>query len=463
MKLVKLFLLFFTLHNIAFGQAFLKPNNSFGVIYNRVRPDSAQGLPLDTFAVTGSMTSYPWLSRHGDSLYIYSTALGHWVLAGGSGGGGGSFVPTTRTLTINGTTYDLSANRSWTITTGSGTFAGLTDVNISLPQTNHIPVYNSSTSKWENKMPAILNLTSLANWDLLRDSSGIWVNFHPTYNSSSNLRMVVRDTVTGQYYQQIIPTGGGGGTPISLRERLFSIGDATFPQDGDSTFTDTAMINRHVLVYREGELQSLIPLASNYGITFTKSTGKITFRPPLSQKERIYIIYSDTAYWTTVNSGGGGLTILNNPTISGTVTESPSGTWNGTGTPNLVWQQTMATDGYYQVSVPTGTDGVVIGLSTTSTNTAYGSYAWALYQNASTYHTQESGSDVNTGITWHTTDWMRIRVTGSTVYAEYSTDSGVTWNAIRTYTASRSAGTLYLKVGWAYSNKVVNPKGSGVL
>jgi len=27
-----------------------------------------------------------------------------------------SYVPTSRTLTINGTAYDLSADRSWTIT-----------------------------------------------------------------------------------------------------------------------------------------------------------------------------------------------------------------------------------------------------------------------------------------------------------------------------------------------------------
>lgn len=32
-----------------------------------------------------------------------------------------AYVPTSRTLTINGTAYDLSANRSWTIATGSGT------------------------------------------------------------------------------------------------------------------------------------------------------------------------------------------------------------------------------------------------------------------------------------------------------------------------------------------------------
>ena len=29
-----------------------------------------------------------------------------------------ALVPSSRTLTINGTTYDLSANRSWTISTG---------------------------------------------------------------------------------------------------------------------------------------------------------------------------------------------------------------------------------------------------------------------------------------------------------------------------------------------------------
>jgi hypothetical protein len=40
------------------------------------------------------------------------------------------FVPLSRTITINGTVYDLSANRSWTIATGSATLAGLTDVDI---------------------------------------------------------------------------------------------------------------------------------------------------------------------------------------------------------------------------------------------------------------------------------------------------------------------------------------------
>jgi hypothetical protein len=47
-----------------------------------------------------------------------------------------NYVPTSRTLTINGTSYDLSANRSWTIATGV-TGTGTTD---------YIPKFTGSTS-----------------------------------------------------------------------------------------------------------------------------------------------------------------------------------------------------------------------------------------------------------------------------------------------------------------------------
>jgi hypothetical protein len=40
----------------------------------------------------------------------------------------GSYVPSTRTLTINGTTFDLSANRSWTISSGVTSVNGQTGV-----------------------------------------------------------------------------------------------------------------------------------------------------------------------------------------------------------------------------------------------------------------------------------------------------------------------------------------------
>lgn len=48
------------------------------------------------------------------------------------------YVPTSRTLTINGTTYDLTANRTWTIPTGTGT---VTSVGLSMP-----PAFTVSSS-----------------------------------------------------------------------------------------------------------------------------------------------------------------------------------------------------------------------------------------------------------------------------------------------------------------------------
>lgn len=59
-------------------------------------------------------------------------------------------TPSSRTLTINGTTYDLSADRSWTIATGATALQALTDVNAPIPNNGDILRYNGATNKWEN-------------------------------------------------------------------------------------------------------------------------------------------------------------------------------------------------------------------------------------------------------------------------------------------------------------------------
>lgn len=53
-----------------------------------------------------------------------------YLMADGSVSTLGNFVPTSRTLTINGTSYDLSADRSWTIATSNGT---VTSVSATVP------------------------------------------------------------------------------------------------------------------------------------------------------------------------------------------------------------------------------------------------------------------------------------------------------------------------------------------
>lgn len=86
-----------------------------------------RGLDIDRLTV---------ILDEGEVAYTTDTKMfyvGDGVTLGGTEIGpiAGSFVPTTRTLTINGTSYDLSANRTWSVGTvtsisGTGTVSGLT-------------------------------------------------------------------------------------------------------------------------------------------------------------------------------------------------------------------------------------------------------------------------------------------------------------------------------------------------
>jgi hypothetical protein len=101
------------------------------------------------------------------------------------------YVPTSRTLTINGTTFDLSANRSWTISAGSGTLAGLTDVNISSLSNNQLLKWDSASSKWINFTPTYISGNQ--NITLSGDVTGsgstsitstvVWANGYTVYDA----------------------------------------------------------------------------------------------------------------------------------------------------------------------------------------------------------------------------------------------------------------------------------------
>jgi len=80
----------------------------------------------------------------GNNLYTFQNANGTLAFLSDIPSLAG-YVPTSRTLTINGTTYDLTANRSWTIPTGSGT---VTSVGLSMPSAftvSNSPITTSGT------------------------------------------------------------------------------------------------------------------------------------------------------------------------------------------------------------------------------------------------------------------------------------------------------------------------------
>ena len=172
----------------------------------RIKSGSATGILLETYStnelrirVTPVSTTFdmnlvfPSSSR----TYTYPNATGTIALTSDiptlSGLGG---VPTTRTLTINGTSYDLSADRSWTISTGisgSGT-------------TNYL-------SKWTGA-------TSVGNSVAFDNGSAIGINTASPFESSAfkldvNGGVIIKNT-SGTAAQLILidsnpATGGNNG------------------------------------------------------------------------------------------------------------------------------------------------------------------------------------------------------------------------------------------------------------
>ena len=58
-------------------------------------------------------------------------------------------VPSSRTITINGITQDLSSSKTWTVN-ATNAFSSLTDVNVSSISDGQLARYNSSTGRWIN-------------------------------------------------------------------------------------------------------------------------------------------------------------------------------------------------------------------------------------------------------------------------------------------------------------------------
>lgn len=124
---------------------------------------NAVGIPLRLAANTTTTKKY--LSQTGDGT---SGDQPFWDTITASGLGA---VPTSRTLTINGTTYDLTANRSWTVggvtsvglsSTTSGVTIGSTPITTSGTITIDIATASSTTD----------GLLSSADWAYFDDKMG---------------------------------------------------------------------------------------------------------------------------------------------------------------------------------------------------------------------------------------------------------------------------------------------------
>jgi len=110
------------------------------------------------------------------------------------------YVPTSRTLTINGVTYDLSANRSWTIT------AGLSSVGLSMP--SGFTVTNSPLTA--NGTIAVTGAGTTAQY--IRGDGSLatfptLTGFVPYTGATTNVNLGEFGLTAGQLTLDISPTG----------------------------------------------------------------------------------------------------------------------------------------------------------------------------------------------------------------------------------------------------------------
>lgn len=151
--------------------------------------------------------------------------------------------------------------------------------------------------------------------------------------------------------------------------------------------------------------------------------------------------------------------------------------WKPTVTGTPVWA-----DGIASVGIPSGQDGYVqtdinytittqqFGLclhtsSTVSSNPFYSIASYMVYKHVTgAYYTGEAGSFVNTGVTAADGDKLRLRRTGTTVYADYYRSGS--WTNMGIFISTTSA-KLYVGCSAdnanAYEVQILNVKGYNVL
>jgi hypothetical protein len=114
----------FTIANgsgMAAGQIFIKNGNSVQASsgFNTIGAGATQQFIFNSFLTSSynktATFDFSGLTNDVGRTYTFPNASGTIALTSDLS----SYVPTTRTITINGTAYDLSADRAWTITTAS--------------------------------------------------------------------------------------------------------------------------------------------------------------------------------------------------------------------------------------------------------------------------------------------------------------------------------------------------------
>ena len=223
-----------------------------------------------------------------------------------------TYVPATRTLTINGVEYDLSQNRSWTIATGSGTVTSVAAITLGTSGTDLTSTVASGTTT-----PVItLNVPTASASNRGALSSTDWTTFN---NKGSG-------TITSVTGTTPILSSGGTTPAISIPAATTSVDGyltstdwTTFNAKTTQAYVDAAFVSKNAQYYMIQQTQGYHNAATVAGTYFRNDQSLILWNQTVSQFGAI--IYLNPTDYPTVNGVTTKLrisaTISTNPTAPG--------------------------------------------------------------------------------------------------------------------------------------------------
>jgi hypothetical protein len=152
-----------------------------------------------------------------------------YLMADGSVSTLGSFVPTSRTLTINGTSYDLSADRTWTI---AGVISGLT--------TNYVPKATGATTIGNSQL--FDNGTNVIIGGTTSSTFKLDVNGTARFANDVQINGFLTGTYTrvlaagNNFYGQNITLSKTDATSNLVNRNSWTLNDSTVPYNGGTIY-----------------------------------------------------------------------------------------------------------------------------------------------------------------------------------------------------------------------------------
>ena len=203
-----------------------------------------------------------------------------------------TYVPATRTLTINGVEYDLSQNRSWTIATGSGTVTSVSALTLGTSGTDLTSTVASGTTT-----PVItLNVPTASASNRGALSSTDWTTFN---NKGSG-------TITSVTGTTPIVSSGGTTPAISIPAATTSVDGyltstdwTTFNAKTTQAYVDAAFVSKNAQYYFIQQTQGHIAASVAAGTYFRSDTSSNGWNQTVSQFGAI--MYLNPTDYPTVN------------------------------------------------------------------------------------------------------------------------------------------------------------------